>query len=321
MYLNRASFVSELPGQANPPKTQCLGRGNINVFSPLRLGRRQAPEGCRILGLHHHLKEDRCGCETYPHSTNLHKPNTGNTPSDVVDILTVPIRIGILHHSSHFSFLLQKLGRPRLTGWWLAGGFCCLQHLRLHHVRILRWGIINWQHQSKIAKFGAKETKDWQRVDKNFPQDSGKRTFHRFMPIDNKSISPTGPPGVASMICGSMSFQNCSKGSWWNWQNMQDLIAACPATQDYWDRTRDSHHTLCLHCHLCRSWKSIAFGFDRPTIIGKPLRPQKSFYSWPAFRKVICWHNFFVKLFACMMGLGPQFLAHILYLRIHLGKL
>lgn len=55
MYLNRASFVSELPAAANPAKTQCLGRGNINIFSPLRLCRRQAPKGCRILGLHHHL--------------------------------------------------------------------------------------------------------------------------------------------------------------------------------------------------------------------------------------------------------------------------
>ena len=69
----------------------------------------------------------------------------------------------------------------------------------------------------------------------------------------------------------------------------------------------------------CRSWKSIAFGFDRPTIIGKPLRPQQRFVSWSAFgRGIWCWRNFFVKLFACMMGLGPQFLAHLFYLRIHL---
>ena len=71
----------------------------------------------------------------------------------------------------------------------------------------------------------------------------------------------------------------------------------------------------------CRSWKSIAFGFDRPTIIGKPLRPQQRFVSWSAFgRGIWCWRNFFVKLFACMMGLGPQFLAHIFYLRIHLVR-
>lgn len=48
----------------------------------------------------------------------------------------------------------------------------------------------------------------------------------------------------------------------------------------------------------CRSWKSIAFGFDRPTIIGKPLRPQQRFVSWSAFgRGIWCWRNFFVKLF------------------------
>ena len=73
MYLNRASFVSELPAAANPAKTQCLGRGNINIFSPLRLCRRQAPKGCCILGLHHHLRKDPWGCETYPNCTTVDK--------------------------------------------------------------------------------------------------------------------------------------------------------------------------------------------------------------------------------------------------------
>ena len=101
MYLNRASFVSELPAAANPAKTQCLGRGNINIFSPLRLCRRQAPKGCRILGLHHHLRKDPCGCETYPNCTTVDKLR--NTVRLCWHIHKLVIRIrGILVHSLRF---------------------------------------------------------------------------------------------------------------------------------------------------------------------------------------------------------------------------